>query len=235
MFSAILYKDYRLLRVYLRMSALTSILIYPVIFGFVYWFTESYLESEQQKFAFQLCLTLIWTSMNGLVLTCLFASIVAASSIALERSDRSAEFLACLPPTRWQNLMSKLLLVVTIVGGMLALHNTTTFGAWIMTAYARTGDFKVQPMANLMITCVIVCMTGFSFAGSSLMKSNGGPAVLGLLSPLLSFSIVVAIAKLLDIPSEGDTFAILYSISCATLGVTMLLCGSLWYLNRSEP
>lgn len=234
MFWAILYKDYRLLRIYMRISVLTSILIYPVFFGFIYWFTENYLEEEQKRIAFQLLSTLLFTSMNGLVLTSLFASIIAASSIALERSDRSAEFLACLPPTRWQNLMSKLLLVISVVGGMLAIHNGATLGAWIMTAYART-PFKVDLIANLMVTCVVVCMTGFSFAGSSLMKSNGGPALLGFFSPLLSMSIVLGIGKLFDIPSEGNAFAIRYSITCVALGITMLLCGSLWYLNRSEP
>ena len=235
MFWAILYKDLRLLRIYLRMSLLTSILIYPVFFGFIYWFSENHLGIDEAKqFVFQLRLTLLSSGGTGLALTFLFASIIAASSIALERSDRSAEFLACLPPTRWQNLLSKLILVISAVGGMLALHNIATFGAWSMTAYAHT-PLKVDLMASLLMSCVTVCMTGFSFAGSSLMKSNGGPALLGFFSPLLSISIVLGIGKLLDIPSEGNAFAIRYSITCFALGITMFLCGSLWYLNRSEP
>lgn len=113
MFWAILYKDLRLLRIYLRMSLLTSILIYPVFFGFIYWFSENHLGiDEAKRFAFQLRLTLLSSGGTGLALTFLFASIIAASSIALERRDRSAEFLACLPPTPWQNLLSKLILVI---------------------------------------------------------------------------------------------------------------------------
>lgn len=235
MFRALLYKDYRLLQFYIRISILTSIFLYPVCFGLVYWFSETYLEEDRKKLASQVLTTLVASSIHGLILSCLFAAIIAASAIALERSDRSAEFLACLPPTRRQNLLSKLLLILSVVGGMLVLHNAATWGAWQLTAYARVPTLQINFYLNLVLTCVIVCMTGFSFAGTSVMKSNGGPALLGLLSPLLSLFIVVGIGKLLDIPSEGDMFAIRYAITCATLGVTMLLCGSIWYLNRSEP
>jgi ABC-type transport system involved in multi-copper enzyme maturation permease subunit len=235
MFKAILYKDYLLLRIYLRISVLISFLLYPVGFGIVLWVTETYLDRSERSIASQLRTTLAGASIYGLVLTCLFSSIIAASTIALERSDRSSEFLACLPPTRWQNLSSKLLILLSFVVGMLVLHNTATYLAWFLSAYARSNAIEISFIGNLSITCVILCITGFSFAGSSLMKSNGGPALMGLLSPLLSLSIASGIGELMEAPSEGSMFAIRYAATSAILGVTMLLCGSLWYLNRSEP
>lgn len=241
MFRALLYKDFLLLRVYLRISFFTSILIYPVGFGLVFWVTESYLDEASKQLTSQVHTTLAGASVYGLVLTSLFAAIIAASTIALERGDRSCEFLACLPPTRWQNLTSKLLLLLCAVGGMLLLHNSAAWLASCMTAYVRaadvvrTTDLDTSFIRNLVTTCVIFCITGFSFAGSSLMKSNGGPALMGLMSPILSLSIVTGLGRLIDVPYEGDTFAIRYAIISATLGLTMLVCGCLWYLNRSEP
>lgn len=235
MFRAILVKDFLLLRTYLRISWITSLVLYPIGFGIVYWYTESFLDEAQKQLPSQLLTTFAGASVYGLILSCLFSAITAASTIALERSDRSCEFLACMPPTRLQNLMSKQLVLLGSVGGMLVLHNVAAFFAWNLTAYARASGPEINFVGNLSISCVILCITGFAFAGSSLMKSNGGPALLGLLSPLLSLSIVMGLGKLMDLPSEGNMFAIRYSATCFLLGGAMLACGSLWYLNRTEP
>lgn len=234
MFKTLLYKDYLLLRVCLRISLLSSVLMYPVGFVLVYWFTETYMDESKQQPISQLLLTLSGVSGYGMVLTCLFSAIIAASTIASERSDRSSEFLACLPPTRWQSLQSKLLLLTFAVVFMLVVHNGAAYIAWNLTAYAKSSGIEISFFGSLVVSCVVLCITGFAFAGSSLMHSNGGPALIGLLSPLLSVSIVMGIGQLMDLPMEGDMFAIRYSVASATLGIAMLFCGSLWYLNGSE-
>lgn len=235
MFGALLHKDYLLLRVYLRIALVASVAIYPVVFGLVYWFTEYYMDESRQTLVARTLTTLSGASNSGLVLTNLLAAIIAGSTIALERSDRSSEFLACLPPTRWQNLSSKLVILLAAIGGMITLHNVAAWGGWKLIPYARSLEFQTSLIANLAMTSGILCITGFSFAGSSLMKSNGGPALLGLVSPLLSLAIVTGLGKLLDIPSEGNAFALRYSMTCLALAVTTFLCGCFWYLNRSQP
>lgn len=235
MFRALLRKDARLLRVYLRISIATTLLLYPAGFGIVCWFTGYYLDEARQTLAARSLVTLAGASNTGLILTYLFAAIIAGSTFALERSDRSSEFLACLPPTRWQNLWSKIVILFAAIGGMILLHNLAAWCGWQLLPYARSIEFQFSFIANLSITSGILCIAGFSFAGSSLMKSNGGPALLGLFSPLLSLAIVSSLGRLLDIPSEGNAFAMRYAMTCLALGCTTFLCGCFWYLNRSEP
>lgn len=235
MFRALLRKDARLLRVYLRISIVITSLLYPLAFACVYWFTGSYLEEETQTLAARSLVTLAGGSNMGFMLTGLFAAIIGGSTIALERSDRSSEFLACLPPSRWQNLASKVVVLFAAVGSMILLHNIAAFGAWQLVPYTPSLNMKFSLVANLVVNSVILCVVGFSFAGSSLMKSNGGPALLGLFSPLLCLAIVTGLGKLLDIPSEGNAFAMRYAMTCLALACTTFLCGCSWYLNRSEP
>lgn len=235
MFKALVNKDARLLRVYLRISSATSFAIYPVVFGIVWWFTEYYLDEARQKLVARSLVTLAVASNSGLILTYLFAAIIAGSAFALERTDRSAEFLACLPPTRWQNLASKVVVLSAAIGGMILLHNVAAWCGWQLIPYARSLNIEINFIANLVMTTGILCVTGFAFAASSLMKSNGGPALLGLFSPLLSLAVVIGLGKLLDIPSEGNAFALRYATTCFTLACVTSLCGCFWYLNRSEP
>lgn len=235
MFRALLRKDVRLLRVYLRISFATTLLLYPLGFGIVCWFTGYYLDEASQTLAARSLVALAGASNMGLVLTYLFAAIIAGSTFALERSDRSSEFLACLPPSRWQNLSSKIVILFVVIGGMILLHNFAAWCAWQLVPYARSLDFKFSLIANLVMTSGILCIAGFAFAGSSLMNSNGGPALLGLFSPLLSLAVVIGLGQLLDIPSEGNAFAMRYAMTCLALGCTTFLCGCFWYLNRSEP
>ena len=235
MFKALINKDVRLLRIYLRISLATSFVIYPVAFGIVWWFTEYYLDESRQTLVARSLVTLTGASNTGLILTNLFAAIIAASAFALERTDRSAEFLACLPPTRWQNLASKVVVLSAAIGGMILLHNVVAWCGWQLIPYARSLNLEISFIANLVITTGILCVTGFAFAASSVMKSNGGPALLGLCSPLLSLAVVMGLGKLLDIPSEGNAFALRYSMACFTLACVTFLCGCLWYLSRSEP
>ena len=237
MLRALLRKDARLLRVYLRISIATTLLLYPMSFALVCWFTGYYLDEARQTLAARTLVTLSGASNSGLVLTYLFAAILAGSTFALERSDRSSEFLACLPPTRWQNLTSKITVILTAIGSMIFLHN---FASWIanqLVPYARSlaPALEGSLTTNFVMSSGIVCVTGIALAGSSLMKSNGGPSMLGLFSPLLSLAIVSVLGSLLEIPSEGNAFAMRYALTCLALGCASFLCGCFWYLNRSEP
>jgi len=239
MIKALIWKDYRLLQTYLRISFLSLITVYLVVFGSVWWITGQYFDELTQRPTARaltcLMMTLATGSQTGLVVTTLFAALIAGSTFTLERIDRSAEFLACLPPTRWQNLTSKLVILVASIFGMLAVHITAAWIAWKLLPYARAPMTRIELSSYLGFTSVIVCVTGFSLASSSLMKSNGGPALIGLLSPLLCVSIVLILGQVLDIPSEDDAFAIRYSVTCVSLGLATFFCGCFWYINRREP
>ena len=55
-------------------------------------------------------------SLFGILLVVpIFSSLLPASVLTLERSDRSSQFPACLPPTRLQIYLSKLIVIAVVV------------------------------------------------------------------------------------------------------------------------
>lgn len=102
---AILCKDLALLKNYVWATVAMTIGCYLFATGFVVWAT-SYDEQTMKTFVNRAYLSLSGGSQIGFVATGLLGALLAGSAISLERSDRSVEFLACLPPTRQQNLVS---------------------------------------------------------------------------------------------------------------------------------
>lgn len=106
MFVAVLKKDLSLLRNYWRSAAVATIVCYAIAAVFVVWLTE-YQDESMQQIGARSFLVLGVGSRIGMVVTVIFTVALAGSVFTLERSDRSAEFLACLPPTRLMNLVKQ--------------------------------------------------------------------------------------------------------------------------------
>jgi ABC-type transport system involved in multi-copper enzyme maturation permease subunit len=120
---ALIRKDARLLRNYLRSAV--------VVTGCSYLVTAIVIHRESLPDAstpWGIAMTLLVLALGsnlGFLSTAFMAALMAGSVFTLERSDRSAEFLACLPPTRKQNLVSKLSVVLVPIGLMIFVHILT--------------------------------------------------------------------------------------------------------------
>jgi ABC-type transport system involved in multi-copper enzyme maturation permease subunit len=233
---AILSKDISLLRVYIRSSIVVTAGCYLLAIALTLWLT-SFHEQTMQTLVQRTFLALSVGSRFGFIATGLLGALLAGSAVTLERSDRSVEFLACLPPTRWHNLTSKLVVVCSVVLSMVAIHFMTTMLAYQLIPYVRV-DTRIQvPDANTIATffCLIVSTVGGAWGFASCMKSNGAPIVLGMATPFLTLTLVLLIGKLLNVSSEGDSFQLRYNTGSVILGFTLGLIGSYLYLTRREP
>lgn len=236
MIKAIVCKDLALLRNYLWAVFALTIGCYLFAIAFAIWGTY-YHESAMKTFANRAFMSLGAGSQLGFIATGLLGTLLAGSAISLERSDRSVEFLACLPPTRWQNLASKFMVVGSLLMVMIAIHVCCNFFAQKLVPYVPSESRPYVPDVTDVMTFVsiIVSMAGGAWGFASCMKSNGAPIVLGLGTPFLVLALVVLIGWSLGIKSEDESLQIRYTAGGFILGLTLGLVGTYHYLMRSEP
>ncbi len=112
---ALIRKDLRLLRIYLRsfISAIFICFAVSVVWNLMLaWAGNELVEDTKTLFSS----ILAGGSMFGILLVVpIFSSLLPACALTLERSDRSSQFLACLPPTRLQIYLSKLIVIAVVV------------------------------------------------------------------------------------------------------------------------
>jgi ABC-type transport system involved in multi-copper enzyme maturation permease subunit len=233
---AILGKDLALLKNYIRATVVLTLGCYLFASGLAIWAT-SYDENAMKTIANRAFMSLDGGSQLGFIATGLVGALLAGSAISLERSDRSVEFLACLPPTRRQNLISKAMIVGSILLLMIGIHVVCNFSAQLLIPYVPSEKRPYVPDLTDVTTFVsiIVSMVGGAWGFASFMKSNGGPIILGLGTPFLVLSLVVIIGWSLGIKSEDESFQVRYTAGGFVLGLTLGLIGSYHYLTRSEP
>ena len=237
---ALIRKDAGLLRTYLRSAIFATLACYLASIALV--LIMIYYEDENAQNGASRALLICKGGSNcGFVATYFFAALLAGSVFTLERSDRSAEFLACLPPTRLQNLMSKLAVVLVATMMMISVHLFFAWLAHLFRPYVRGHSAQLSEQSLISVlyalnfVAIIVSVVGGALATSAWLKSNGVPILCGLFMPAFVASIVSLIGWVLEIPSEGDAFVIRYATSSLVFGVTFGYLGCYWYLTRSEP
>lgn len=233
---AILRKDLALLRHYLCAAVILTIGCYFFAIAFIMWAT-SYREQAMQTVVNRTFLSLDGGSQLGFVATAFLGALLAGSAISMERSDRSVEFLACLPPTRWQNLTSKLIVVSASLLLMIGIHVASNFASHLLIPYVPSENRAPIPDFTAVVSflCIIFSVVGGAWGFASCMKSNGAPIILGLGTPFFVLALVVIVGWVLGIRSEGDSFQLRYNTGAIMLGMALGSFGSYLYLTRSEP
>lgn len=232
MLKSMLLKDIRLLSSYLVLSAILVLLAYALGFTSLQLMpVESmpHLASPSARAATVLsagCLVGLWLSIFG-------CAMLGGNAFAAERMDRSALFLDYLPPTRQQVLISKL----TVVIGFMLLHFLVSLGSARLASSLTTGVSMprgtVVEISTVIHVCKIVtCVTGISFAVSTIAKSTGPPILLGLFAPLIVFGLVKSVDFLLDLPLQGETIFPRVASACLVFGAGGILTGCWWYIRQ---
>ncbi len=238
MIATLLKKDRALLRNYLRCAAVATVACY-LIHGCLALVETHYQDQSMQTFTVRCFLTLRGGSALGLIGATFFSALLAGSVLTLERADRSAEFLACLPPSRMQNLLSKLAVVFGISVLMSGVHVLASIVADSMLPYIpATHSPSADGMSGMTImtfASVIMSMIGGALAVSAWLKSNGVPILIGLLTPFIMLVTLSLIYEFLQLPIQGEQFSMRFAIVTALTGVFLTFCGSYWYLERVEP
>ncbi len=155
--------------------------------------------------------------------------------IATERADRSAEFLAYLPPSKRQILTSKGILLVGTAVVMTGWNLTATaLGLALMDPSEMPGTSAEMMGAMAGFATIGIAAAGTGWFASSMFASTGGPVGLALLLPIVISIMLSASSSLLGWPNE-DWLQHAIFIACGTLGVTLFILGCVNYLRRVEP
>ncbi len=182
-----------------------------------------------------------WAALLGtgsfFSLMCSQASIamLGGNLIAVERGDRSAEFLAYLPPSRGQILLSKASLLIGAQIVIIGLNGLVVMIAlWLAgnseTPFIFTGDFVDRSR----LVMVGVAAAGCGWLASSMLQSSGPPVALAFLSPMIIFGCLNLVKYLSGWPAY-DSFPDVYFATCGMVGPATFVAGCLYYLRRVEP
>lgn len=228
MLKALVWKDFRINRLPLLITVFTLLAPYVVVgvavINMPLW---------QEATAASAWAVLLGTSCHFSVMCCQPAfAILSGHIVAVERGDRSAEFLAYLPPSRGLVLFSKAILL----GGAFFLVwgvNLTVHGlAWWLSPDSDAARELTSHLASLPRFAGI----GLFAAGAGWLASvhleNSGPAVaLGLAAPAVLFGILLSLNSSLNIPDQLQ-FAAVYFALCPILGGLGFAIGTICYLKR---
>lgn len=177
----------------------------------------------------------------GLALQGLTLALLGGNAIAGERNDRSSEFLAYLPVSRANNLVSKL--VWPIVAVALAIGVTAVLVSVSTVLGGFTFDDFLKESAQENGTFLAVAIVGglcFSVAwlGSALLRSPTFAVAGGILAPAVIFFATMLIVKFVPPPQVRHPDRVVWSI--LFLVVPLIACISFFagcriYLRRVEP
>ena len=239
MIFTLICKDMRLLQHYVISAITITLACYLTTAIGVTWLT-TYQEENMQVLPVRSFLILRGGHQLGFCFTALCSVMLAGSVFTLERADRSAEFLACLPPRRYQHLIGKFTVLFGVTTLMIAVHVTATLASDWLLPYVRATGYPfsegTQLSAVFMFVAVIMAMVGGALAVSAWQKSNGVPILCGLLTPLLLLSLFQLVSYLLDLPeSPGLGQSNRFAVTLFVTGAFLTYCGAYWYVGRVEP
>jgi hypothetical protein len=162
-------------------------------------------------------------------------AILSGHLIAVERGDRSAEFLGYLPPSRRMVLLSKALVLLgaafAIWGLNLALHVTA---AWMSPASDAAHDLTSHLASLPRFAAIGALGAGAGWWASAILDNSGLAVALGLAAPAALFGILTGTHSAFNYPTE-ISFATTYFNLCPVLSVAFFTLGTWTYLRRVEP
>jgi hypothetical protein len=262
MIGALIRKDLSLLRLYLRSLVVALIGCFFAAAGIILWD----IRESGQSFAesrFMIASILAGGSVLGLIVVPIFIALLSGSIITLERSDRSSQFLACLPPTRLQNYLCKLVVVASAVFLSLGICLLAWFVAYQLNhsgemslgsselpkKFKETSPPPVFAAGSLRfadawsdadlyetrfpVFAILALIVGASLLASWGSRSNAVPTIFGLLTPLLLWAAIMTPIRLLNLMSFEDA-VILFCQVAAGLGLFCVLASGWVYLMQRE-
>jgi ABC-type transport system involved in multi-copper enzyme maturation permease subunit len=170
-------------------------------------------------------------SSVSIITSVIALTMLAGTIFAVERADRSSEFLAYLPPSRAQVLLSKAIvlgswsaLALCLGGGGIVLADWLSDNSAHSTLQIRMQD--VIPIALASI--------GVGWCASACFENTGPSVGLGFAAPIVVSAGLLLASYLFGIPDD-ESFRTTYSVCCTATGLACLVGGSVYFIRRVEP
>jgi ABC-type transport system involved in multi-copper enzyme maturation permease subunit len=175
-------------------------------------------------------------SLISLILSQLTLVTLAGNAIAAERLDRSAEFLAYLPPSRRRILSSKLYLAILVTAVIWGVNVAIAEVVAPRQSHAPAeSPFNLMPWS--MLAAATVMLFGAAWLGSAVLTSPAIATSLGIGATVAVPLLPLTTATLFGWPTlrGSDDIQHWSTIACLVFGIGSFLCGTALYLRRVEP
>ena len=229
---ALLWKDYRTNQPLLVIGVVLLLTPYAVLIGWI-WYSVGLTAATPTQWAE----SLLMAAQASLACSQLTLLLLAGTIIAGERRDRSAEFLAYLPPSRPAILTSKALLsaaTVAVIWG-LTLAIVGLVGP-ALDAEAVSGTHRTALLEFLAIMATSgVALFGTAWLGSSMLESPTYSTAIGLLAVMLLPFLLNACRMVSGWPDNSASFVHALRLLYVGCGIAGFLVGWTYYVRRVEP
>jgi ABC-type transport system involved in multi-copper enzyme maturation permease subunit len=175
---------------------------------------------------------LLPATLVSLGLSLLTLVTLAGNSIACERADRSAEFLAYLPPSRAAILASKVLVVLLPIAAVWAADLLL---AWLMTPASGPASGGVGSVRETVLSLApaAVMLFGAAMLGSAVLDS---PAIATSLGIGATMAVIFALAMIGSMSGWAESeLKRNAAIVFLSLGGMCFVVGCICYLRRVGP
>jgi hypothetical protein len=225
MLRALFWKDVRVNRLPLLAGAVLLIAPYFLAIG-VGAFTPS-ASSDGASAMWGSILAL--GSIYSLACSQLTLAVLAGNVIAVERMDRSAEFLGYLPPSKFQILLSKSALLIGAGLIITAVNVTALLVAHLLAGRADGASLVTSILDLSQISLVGVGAAGVGWAASAKLETTGAPVILALATPIIVPGAYYLTWFAFGWPIE-ELSATRILWTCALLGAVFFVIGWIYYL-----
>jgi len=228
MIKALLWKDYRV-NLWLLTFAVALLIGPPLCAAALNLHGQLTIGSAPRPWADLLVLT----APFSLAAQLLPIVMLGANAFAAERADRSAEFLAYLPPSRWANVVSKATFAIGLGLFVWGVNLTIIYviAPQVGMVEADLLVFRDSMVPTLASTSVI--LFGVAWLGSSFLSSHTFATGLGIAGPLALLGVLQTWQYFFE-PS-GFELGPWYRAMCWPLGLAAFVAGTVYYLRRVEP
>lgn len=158
-------------------------------------------------------------------------SVLAGNIIAVERIDRSAEFLAYLPASRRTILSAKAAVLGGVVFALTVIHLIGAVSAIALVGSPTSRQNEFDPLLLGVISAFGFCGSGVGWLASCMVRSNAIAILLAMSSPILTALTTRLVVFVFD-PLNSTPF---YVVAWLIVGATGFVWGTRHYLRRVEP
>lgn len=164
----------------------------------------------------------------GLIFAALASAVFGGIAFALERRERSADFLAMLPVRRNRIIASKLVVAISIMAAALVSQVVI----FVLNDFQRqweTGSSRFEAIFHFAAS--EITLFGIAWLLSTFMESA---AIAASVAIGLAAGLTLVLAICWQTPGKGAGPEIAMCITCA-LGIFFVTIGSVYYRNRVAP
>ena len=226
---ALLQKDFRLYRAAFVAAGIA--VVAPYLLGMIACF-YAFLGDPNRQIAgiFE------FASMFGVLATIVLAAIFAGCAFSIERRERSAEFLAMLPVSRWQIMLSKILIPAPPLFGIWLIHASAFF---LVVTYEGRNEDPGPYVSGLfaaygLSSSAMILAFGIAWLASVFLKSPAISASVAVVA-LIASAFLIGIEYSDPAGRLNVSGAIVFLFFAVVTGILAFLVGILCYVKRVSP